>query len=367
MSIDLNPEHKSAHRLAFDHYLRTGRRLTTAQWLERTERKFNPYHDELGRFTSAPGVTVSWAGTRQDSRERLGGARTVAATPGGPRQPLRKRAPSKRPIARNKIGDVGQRQNIHGAPPRPNDSGFRSDFVQNTTATQGNADTYFDLNLRQADLYNLRQAAGPNPDPKIRADLDDFQSRLDTNRALLDRRMVAADEQALEIGRAGMAPVDIITGGVKIARGDAELRDYFSVGSVLPVTAIIRYVRGVPQIVGSRSLVTSIIKDLKLTGFDKHHNWAKNAMEAAGLQLPPDLVPLTVMLRPDHMKTGSWGNSFDAVRYRAHQAKFLEQGKFSEAAIMDAKNIDDVTKGTYTDANEELLRFARDMERKIGR
>lgn len=48
-----NPEIKSAERLAFEHFLRTGRRLIRT---EAPERKFNPYHDPRnGQFTFAPG------------------------------------------------------------------------------------------------------------------------------------------------------------------------------------------------------------------------------------------------------------------------------------------------------------------------
>ena len=43
-------EQKSADRLAFEHYLRTGQRFTAAEWSER-EQKYNHNHDELGRFT----------------------------------------------------------------------------------------------------------------------------------------------------------------------------------------------------------------------------------------------------------------------------------------------------------------------------
>ena len=46
---------RSAHGQAFAHYLRTGQRLTTAEWKSRYERKFNANHDEQGRFTFAPG------------------------------------------------------------------------------------------------------------------------------------------------------------------------------------------------------------------------------------------------------------------------------------------------------------------------
>lgn len=48
-----DPEFKSAERLAFEIYLRTGKRLARP---EAPERKFNPYHDPRnGRFTFAPG------------------------------------------------------------------------------------------------------------------------------------------------------------------------------------------------------------------------------------------------------------------------------------------------------------------------
>jgi len=49
-------EHKSAERLAFEHYIRTGQRLPIAVSSNELEQKFNPYHDPRnGRFTFAPG------------------------------------------------------------------------------------------------------------------------------------------------------------------------------------------------------------------------------------------------------------------------------------------------------------------------
>lgn len=56
MSARTSPELKSANRAAFDHYLRTGERLTSEEWFGRQEAKLNPYHDELGRFTTATGA-----------------------------------------------------------------------------------------------------------------------------------------------------------------------------------------------------------------------------------------------------------------------------------------------------------------------
>ncbi|MFT4027196.1 MAG: hypothetical protein QM676_10395 [Novosphingobium sp.] len=55
MSDRLSPEHKSVHEAAYEHYLRTGERLTNAQWLARQEAKFNPYRAEDGRYDFKPG------------------------------------------------------------------------------------------------------------------------------------------------------------------------------------------------------------------------------------------------------------------------------------------------------------------------
>lgn len=57
--MDSLPNHsqcKSAERVAFELWLRTGMRLSPAQFEALTEHKFNPYHDQRdGRFTFAPG------------------------------------------------------------------------------------------------------------------------------------------------------------------------------------------------------------------------------------------------------------------------------------------------------------------------
>jgi hypothetical protein len=96
-------EYKSAKRLAFEHYLRTGRRVSAA-WLEEVERKFNPYHDPRdGRFTFAPGgprslshVIVSDRRVRSANRthppvtpvsSRLGGAQNDSTGEPGDMRP----------------------------------------------------------------------------------------------------------------------------------------------------------------------------------------------------------------------------------------------------------------------------------------
>lgn len=80
--------YKSAERLAFEHYLRTGQRLSAAAWSEGVEHKFNPYHDPRdGRFTFAPGgprslshVVISHRrGLHRDQQQDSGTVQTVEA------------------------------------------------------------------------------------------------------------------------------------------------------------------------------------------------------------------------------------------------------------------------------------------------
>lgn len=91
-------ELKSVNRAAFDHYLRTGERLTCEEWLGRREAKFNPYHDELGRFTSALGVSVSYGNRSPVApvRPKNGSvANAPASLPGPNRSPSQISRPAK--------------------------------------------------------------------------------------------------------------------------------------------------------------------------------------------------------------------------------------------------------------------------------
>lgn len=53
-----------AYRIAFERYLRTGEALDLGEMVNSTEHKFNPYHDAIGRFSSPPGVSVSYGSLR---------------------------------------------------------------------------------------------------------------------------------------------------------------------------------------------------------------------------------------------------------------------------------------------------------------
>lgn len=174
----------AVHKRAFAHYLRTGERLTSGEWLAKQEWKFNPYHDVRGRFTSPPGVTVSWGkyGRAYGDPERAGhrGKRSTSASSDNLPRPFESGKPAPAVAAPLPTGVSG---------------GFNSEFVRDATTPGGHAETYFELNKRQAGLDRLRDAAGPKPGAKVQADLREIQKRLDADRVRLDARQVEVDRQ----------------------------------------------------------------------------------------------------------------------------------------------------------------------------
>lgn len=134
-------EHKSADGMAFEHYLRSGERLTTNEWLARQQRKFNPYHDELGRFTFATGGV---------------GASGLASRPASPL-----RSPSPEPAAR----PLGQRPvkapaTASPAPARPRRIAEIPGFPDSgKTAWRASNDYAFEA---AANLYNKKYGLKPN-------------------------------------------------------------------------------------------------------------------------------------------------------------------------------------------------------------
>jgi len=95
----LPAERKSANLLAFEHYLRTGERLTADEFVRRHQVKFNPYHDELGRFTWAPGNGPGGAG--------------LASRPAAPSQPVAPR-PTPKPAPQRPLTE-DERRNMYRA------------------------------------------------------------------------------------------------------------------------------------------------------------------------------------------------------------------------------------------------------------
>ena len=344
MPVEQIRESKSAHQLAYLHYLRTGQRLTTAQWLARQERKFNPYHDELGRFTSPPGVTVSWGKYGPPSERRANAGRRRNATERG------------NGTSRAEEADTNElpRSKRKGPP-----AGFRSELVRNSVAPQtSHAETYFELNKRQASLNLLREEAGPDPDPVVKADLDDFQKRLDADRSRLDELSRVADQELNEILRAGLAPIDVGVGAINIASGDAEARDYFAVAGAVPIGGVIGKV-GRPVAAAPRSVVNGVTQFggsystvRKLRGYHAHH-------------VPADQIspiskgrgPAVAMLPKDHLNTASHGRGPAARAYRKAQADLIAKGDFRGAIRMDIDDIRGKFGSKYDDAIEQMLEY----------
>lgn len=90
---------KSLHAHAFEHYLRTGRRIDLQPRRAAIERKFNPYHDpDNGQFTFAPGGRRS--GTSRPSSQRG----SDAPKPGVSANPAKLLLAQYRPNPRARIG-----------------------------------------------------------------------------------------------------------------------------------------------------------------------------------------------------------------------------------------------------------------------
>lgn len=96
----------SAERRAFQHFLRTGRRLDLRTLEEPLEFKFNPYHDPRnGQFTFAPGGSREGGGSGLPQPERVHPARAAAAPKAGTGRPVGTQSIG-RDEAIRKIGDA---------------------------------------------------------------------------------------------------------------------------------------------------------------------------------------------------------------------------------------------------------------------
>lgn len=360
MSAALLPESKSVDRLAFEHYLRTGERLTSRQWRARHEQKFNPYHDQRGRFTTANGATSPvW---HPDVAAPSGKPEALALRPAGVRRDVGNKPDLS--VARTTPGRASDPSPDSGA------NGFRSNFIRDRVESQtSNADSYFELNKRQAQLDLLRREAGPNPHPAVRADLDDFQRRLDANRSDLDARSKVADRAITELLRAGLAPVDIAVGAANIATGNAELRDYLSVGAVIPFAGVVSKVGGLtgrakvrpavvePQIKPAVQLGGPYKVVRKLRGYHAHHLIADSISP-----IPKGEGATIAMLPEHHVNTGSYGRSADAAHFRSLQKERMDMGDHAGAMKL---GIDDV-RSRHGDMYDEALQQATMPHPKKG-
>lgn len=360
MSAAHLPEYKSVDRLAFEHYLRTGERLTRRQWRARYEQKFNPYHDQRGRFTTASGTSSpAW-----DPGARAQAARPMAAAD---------------PQVGPKV-DAYDKQNARpgglrpsqaaGTSTGPSANGFRSTFILDRVESgTSNADSYFELNKRQAQLDSLREEAGPNPAAAVRADLDEFQRRLDGNRIVLDARSEIADREVAEILRAGLSPYDIGVGVGNVASGKGEIRDYLAVAQIVPLGAgagrLGRFA-GRTYAIGETSVVTlrpstqlggPYSKVRRLRAHDAHHLVADRVSGIAKGD-----GPSIAMVPAHHRRTASYGAHRGAAPFRKQQAELVEKGDFYGAMQL---GIDDV-RSKFGDLYDEAIDQAVNAYRKKG-
>lgn len=355
-AVTLN-ERKSIDRLVFEHYLRTGEQLTHRHWRARHERKFNPYHDAIGRFSTASNATT--AGIRAVPP-------ALPKAPSAPRTLRGGQQPGKQGISTSTDGSresaIGPKQNVRAA-----SNGFRSSFVLDRIETQtSNADSYFELNKRQAQLDRLRQDAGPSPHPTVKADLDEFQRRLDANRGLLNERYKVAEREVTEIVRAGLAPIDIAAGATNIASGAGELRDFLAVAGAIPIGAAAGKIGGLlgrtTRAAGTAQPAAEAIVQLggahkvvrRLKGHHSHHMPADSISHVRRSE-----GPSIAMTAVDHEKTASYGNWAVAKRYREAQERLIKEGRFSDAQNMDIADVRKLFGSKYDDAIEQMLQYTR--------
>lgn len=357
MSLSPLIQNKSLHRLVFDHYLRTGEQLTEQEWLARQQSKFNPYHDELGRFSSPPGVTVSWGNSGGPRAPQANGQRRNTksgrspATP-GTSKPTGSTRQASGPAAPGSATSAGQ---------------FRSDFVRNAVSPQSShAETYFELNKRQAYLNQLRSDAGPSADAVVKADLDDFQRRLDSDRQRLNARAGKINAETAEILRAGLAPVDVGIGAINIASGNGEVRDYFAVAGAIPLGATIKNLKWLTKLPRATVTIEGATREIVQLGgphwkvrlLPKYHS---HHMPSKGISpLREGEGPAIAILPKDHKATLSFGNGPDAIAHRLAQAELIAKGDFRGAQQLDIDEILTKFPGRYDGAIEQMLKHMRD-------
>ena len=362
MSAALLPESKSVHRLAFEHYLRTGERLTSRQWRARHEQKFNPYHDQRGRFTTVNGATSPvW---HPDVAAPSGKPKALALRPARVRPEVNNKPELS--VERTTPGQISQPSPDQGA------NGFRSKFIRDRVESQtSNADSYFELNKRQAQLDLLRKEAGPNPQPTVRADLDDFQRRLDANRSELDARSKVADREVAEIFRAGLSPYDIAASVRNVASGNGELRDYLSVAEIIPLGAGAsrlgkfagrRYAVGETSAVALRpatQLGGPYSKVRRLKAHDAHHLVAD---KVSGISKGDGTS--IAMVPAHHRKTASYGGRLEAAPFRKRQAELVAKGDFDGAMQLGIDDVRSKFGDLYDDAIDQAVAAFRNKGAK---
>lgn len=250
---------------------------------------------------------------------------------------------------------------------RPRSGELRSDFVRNATVTAGRADTYFELNKRQAGLNRLRESAGANPDPAVKADFDDLQRRLDADRARLDeitRKVI--DPATVDVLREGLPPVDTIAGLVNVASGQGELRDYLA---VIPLS-VSKLGKVTGKVVGTSRVAKEVVEPaIRVIQRGGSHSKVKGLPGYHAHHIPADKIspitkgrgPTIAMLEKDHMKTLSYGSGVENVAHRRAQKELIDKGDFRGAQQLDIDDIRAKFGNKYDDAIADMLKYSREQ------
>ena len=218
----------------------------------------------------------------------------------------------------------------------------------------------------------MREAAGPNPSAAVRADLDDFQARLDANRVLLEERAKVADREVGEVLRAGMAPYNWAASGINIVNGRGELRDYLAFADFIPFGGIAsRLARAGLARAGTRVATEAIdVATVQYRAVGGSHAQVVRARPpgSEANHIPPDSVnglrygegPAIPMTIPHHRDTASWGSWISAKRHRKLQKELIDKGDFRGAQQMDIDDIREKFGNIYDEYIEQMLKYSKD-------
>ncbi|MBV1690617.1 hypothetical protein KRR38_23795 [Novosphingobium sp. G106] len=316
-----------------------------------------PYHDEIGRFTSPPGVTVSYG--------KRGGP-----TPAGRRSLGRREDSSTRPnTRRNERARVGKTPDADGDETSKNAHATNEAVnaaIQAAWKPAAPIASHFDLKRRQKYLDALRRKAGPNASELEKAVFEETQRRLDAARARLSEGDRIADREIVKIARAALPPVDTGLSAISILSGEGDLGDALTVASSVPIVGAAgkfgKFVlpgRIASEVSGgaAREIVQLggpywKVRRAKPKGYQPHH-------------IPPDSVnglrygegPTIAMRTEHHKRTASHSSMPGSRDYLARQRALVKQGKFREAVEMDIKDIRNNYGDAYDDAIAQMLQY----------
>lgn len=353
---------ESIHRQAFAHYLRTGQRLTNAEWLDQQEHKFNPYHDEIGRFTSPPGVTVSYGKRDGPKHHDASTIRTPQASREGADSPAN--TSRGEPVQVGKVPRPDRSSALEHSPAPVNEAVLAA--IRDAWAPEAPIISRLDLRIRQFHLDDLRRKAGPNPSATDKTAFEETQRRLDAARERLAAGDRAADHEISEFARIGLAPLDTFMSGASLFSGEGDLGDALNVASSAPIIGSINRMGKLAKLAwfaskaegASQKLIQlgGAFRDIHgMPGYHAHHN--------LGRAISPLSVgdgPSIAMLAKDHQTLVSSRAGKAAEAFRKEQADLLSKGDIEGAIQLDINDIKKRFGNRYDDSIAQMLKYSRD-------